>query len=106
MMHVFICSTVVHGVGPTRWFWESNLICGMSSIKKVSRQDREFGMLVCLILSAATPDDHCISATISLWESGLLEPSVLKETDFESIKKCIAITGIQNKRAIFLKELA
>jgi hypothetical protein len=25
MMHVFICSMVVHGVGPTRWFWEANL---------------------------------------------------------------------------------
>ena len=106
MMHVFICSTVVHGVGPTRWFWEANLLNGMSKTKKLTRNAREFAMLVCLILSAATPDDHCILATIKLWEAGLLEPRKMKEATLKSIKACIGFAGIGNKRAEFLKELA
>jgi endonuclease III len=106
MMHVVIVATIVHGVGPPRWFWETNLLCGMRAYGAITRHVREVAMLVCLILSAATPDEVCIAATISLFAAGLLDLHRLKDADEAEIKKHIGKAGISNNRSSYLKKLA
>ena len=106
MMHVCIVATYVHGVGPTRWHWESNLLNGLRLHGPVTRHVREVAMLVCLILSAATPDEVCIAATVSLFAAGLLDLHSLKKASKTEIMKCIGRAGIGNKRCEFLWSLA
>ena len=106
IMHVCIVATYVHDVGPPRWFWESNLLNGMRAHGQVTRHIREVAMLVCLILSAATPDEVCIAATIALFADGFLDLHKLRNAKKGEILKCIGRAGIGNQRYEFLKKLA
>jgi endonuclease III len=67
---------------------------------------RNFAMLVCLILSAATGDKACIKGTANLYHKGFLSVKAMAEAPLEDLKACIKEAGIQHKRAEFLKKTA
>ena len=63
-------------------------------------------MLVCLILSAATPDDKCILATVAMFEAGLLDLVKLSEAKTSEVERLIKPTGIHERRAAYLQGMA
>ena len=73
---------------------------------KVTKSMREVAMLVCLILSAATPDNVCMLSTMSLFKAGLLDLSKLSQASKDEIKKYTQRSGIYNNRAAYLKSMA
>ena len=68
VLYIAIAATYTKHVHPPRRTWETTLLIGLRRIGYVTRTVRETAMLVCLILSAATPDNKCIIATVALFD--------------------------------------
>ena len=67
---------------------------------------REVAMLVCLVLSAATPDNVCLLSTMLLFKAGLLNLLKSSQASEINIKKHIHRSGICNNRATHSKSVA
>ena len=67
---------------------------------------RSFAMLVCLVLSAATPDLNCIQATVNLEDAGYLDIEKLAKAKASDIARYIRVAGIHVRRAQYLIKLA
>ena len=106
VLYIAIAATYTRRANPPRWTWETTLLDGMRRIGQVTRCIREVSMLVCLILSAATPDDKCIVATVALFEAGMLDLVNLSQVHLAELETLIKPTGIYEKRAVYLKEMA
>ena len=63
-------------------------------------------MLICLILSAVTPDSSCIKGTIRLKKAGLLDAKKLAETSWEEVYPYVKSCGIGKPTAKHIVVLA
>ena len=106
VMYLAIAATYTRRSHPPRWTWETTLLTGLRRVGHVTRQIREVAMLVCLILSAATPDDKCILATVAMFEAGLLDLVKLSEAKTSEVERLIKPTGIYERRAAYLQGMA
>ena len=105
MMHVLLVSLVMHNEAPTRWFWETILITELQKYGEVDQEERDLGMMVCLVESAMTDDRECIQAVARLKSKGLLSIKKLAEAEKEHIFECVRECGIGNKCATFLQNI-
>ena len=107
MMNVLLVECSCQGVHIIRSNWEYYLMdeLGILQDEDIDSQLRIRAMLVCLILSAASTDIACIKSTGKLKAAKLLDTvDALADASVEDIKACILEVGIQNNRAVFLKQ--
>ena len=105
-VEVFLNTTDNFGKAPSRWNWQYTLLKGCNLLDSDDYNEKCKANLFCLILSAATPDNKCIEATIELCKNRLFDLKKLAETPIPVIAKHIQKCGIQIKRAKFLQDAA
>ena len=103
VLHVFIISCQFNHVAPVRWNWEHSLV---SKLGRPDHATKQFALLVCLVLSAATVDKSCIEATANLFAAGYLDPYKLSVADIKTIQGLIHRCGIQKVKSRFLINMA
>jgi endonuclease III len=112
LMEIFLTSCSFRDVSPNRWNWDYILVDLMEKLQKLDKykatpDNEAFAKLVCLVLSANTKDNDCISCTAELAEAGLLDVQAMAEkSNRVRIKKIIKRCGYQRKRSKYLMEMA
>jgi endonuclease III len=104
IMEILLMACEHYCIAPIRCRWEFVLWASIGCPSDWHL--RNFAMLVCLILSAATSDKTCIQCTAKLYEKGFLSVKAMAEAPLEDLKACIQEAGIHHKRAQFLKGTA
>ena len=92
IMKVIILRLESRANAPTRWKWDYILMKRIGGWRSAAR--RSFAMLVCLVLSAATPDLNCIQATVNLEDAGYLDIEKLAKAKASDIARYIRVAGI------------
>ena len=77
VMNVFMIATDNRNVAPIQWNWTFELMEQCKLLESTNIFDKLLAPMVCLILSCATKDTVCISATTNLHKAGLLSVNKL-----------------------------
>ena len=104
---MFLTACEAADLVPPRWRWDHKLFSEMGILESSDMEKKNMAMLVCLVLSAATKDELCISATAELHRKGLLDWEELKKrNNCGRVKGAIKNCGIYKKKARFLRRIA
>ena len=106
VMKVFLVSLEQCGLSPPRWHWETMLLIELNKLGPVTQDERDFAMLVCLVLSNATMDRRCIRCTVRLKEKGHLSVQGMLKASEEDVHAEVESAGFGGKTARALKEMA
>jgi len=109
VMGIAVESCLQYNICPLRMNWEYVLLKEMGITTPRNHDDSEYrklAMLTCLILSAATTDQKCITVTVELHKAGMLDLDKLNEISIPELATYLEPCGINSKKAKFLKDMA
>ena len=106
ILNIFLNSCDHQGIEIDRWHWEFLMLQEMNLLGDEDHDTKNLAILVCLILSAATNDLSCISATIELHKAGYLSLEKLAKADWTELYVYTKQTGIGERRATYLIQAA